>query len=288
MQFLFLRMSEVFQIFVPFQRLGKASLLHNRQPSIWGSWRNPIDQKEDGMTKRVILALTFLLGGVVLSAGTGYPADTLGFLESYSEKVACQKVDKVRQCDVVDSGWFTVGGEVSLEGVDVSQFNSDTPFHLNLGGFLFDAVLGNDPDYATGDHKAKFLFTDSNARSKTIKYLKVNLHWNARQLRIFVHGRTPDFLRPIMAGDYVGFETGGISDMTTAHLEFGDPVKADFDVSVSGYVHTRPVEKWTQQFEVSNVWLMGVGTPVAPPDPPEPKCLPYCYPLPDGTCECPQ
>jgi hypothetical protein len=240
------------------------------------------------MTKRVLLVLAVLLGGLVFSASSGYPADTMGFFESYHQKVACQKVGKVHQCEVVDSGGFTIGGEVSLEGIDISQFNEETPFQMNLGGFSFDGVLRDDPDYAVGDHRAKFFLTDSSADGKTIKYLRVGLHWNADQLVVFIHGKTPDFLNPVMAGDYVGFETGWISDTTLAHLEFAQQLQVDFNMEVTGYVYTKSVERWRQQFEVSNVWLMGVGTSTPPPDPPDPKCPSYCYVLPDGTCECPR
>jgi hypothetical protein len=240
------------------------------------------------MIKRVLLVSAFLLWGLVLSAGTGYTEDTMGFFESFGQKVACHKVDKVRQCEVVDSGRVNIGGELSLEGMDVSQFNEQTPFRVDIGEFSFDAVLGEDPDYTPGDHKVKFLLIDSNAKGKTVKYLRVSLHWNAKRLKVLIHGKTPEFLEPILARDYVGDETGWVSDMTRAHLELGEQVKADFDVTVTGYVYTRPVGKWTQQFEVSNIWLMGVGTPALPPDPPEPECLPYCYILPDGTCECPR
>jgi hypothetical protein len=183
---------------------------------------------------------------------------------------------------------FTIGGELSLEGMDVSQFNEQTPFRVNIGGFSLDAVLGEDPDYAPGDHRVKLLRIDSNAKGKTVKYLRVSLHWNAKRLKVLVHGKTPEFLDSILARDYVGVETGWVSDTTSAHLELGEQINADFDVTVTGYVYTQPVEKWTQQFEVSDIWLMGVGTPPTPPDPPEPECLPYCYILPDGTCECPR
>jgi hypothetical protein len=245
-------------------------------------------ERRANMTKRVLLVLVSLLLALVFSVATGYPADTLRFMEFYGQRVTCHRVDRVHQCEVVDAGEFDIVGELSLEGIDISQFNEQTPFHINIGGFSHDAVLGDDPSYSSGHHRARFLLTVSNGDRRTMRYLRILLNWNVRELKVFVRGRTPDFLSPVMAGDYVGSETGGISDLTTARLEFAQQVQVDFNVAVSGYVHTKPVEKWKQLFEVSSVWLMGRGTPPDPPDPPDPKCSPPCDLMPDGTCQCPR
>jgi len=70
------------------------------------------------------------------------------------------------------------------------------------------------------------------------------------------------FLNPILAGNYVGAETGPIEDITNADINFSGEdfeVFAPSDVNITGKVGSRIVAKGEEEFEVSTINLIGKG-----------------------------
>lgn len=202
------------------------------------------------MKKYIFVAFVLWMLVVLLMAGRSFAADSFSFSESYADKVYCEKDEGELWCDVGFSESYKITAKISLIGIDINQFNGDTYISINLEGFFFEAFLGDDSSYTPGKKSAKF----SEEYGPT-----VSLKWTNKQLTITINCKhTSD---TIMAGDYVGQESGPIDATASAHIEFAD-ASIDFDVAVTGKVTTKTVRKGEDEFEVSTISLKGKGTPV--------------------------
>ena len=202
-------------------------------------------------------------------AEKGFAVDSLSFSESYRQKVTCVNIEGGRSCHVTDTGKFRISAKISLSGIDIDQFNEETYFSIDVPGFNFEAVLGDDPKYTPGVKRAKFVYSEEvqNPTTEEIKiydYLVVNLRWTTKRLTVTLSGKTAPyfFLNRILAGNYVGTETGPIEDITNADINFSGEdfeVFAPSDVNITGRVRSRTVVKGEEEFEVSTISLRGKG-----------------------------
>ena len=126
------------------------------------------------MKKSIFIGILLILSVVLITTRTGFAADFLNFSESYEQTYACNWEDWELKCGVIGSGQFRVVGRVSLNGIDIRQFNKSTPFTLSVRGFSFRAVLGNDPDYKRGNRSARVVFSNSEGR-RDLRYFTVVL-----------------------------------------------------------------------------------------------------------------
>ena len=215
------------------------------------------------MKKSIFIGVLLILSVVLVTTRTGFAADFLNFSESYEQTYACNWEDWELSCGAIDSGQFRVVGRVSLNGIDIRQFNKSTPFTLSVSGFSFrgfsfKAVLGDDPDYKRGNRSARIVFSNSEGR-RDLRYLTVVLHWDSKNLTVAINGKTPQFLDTLMAAEYLGAGTGLIDESTFAHLDFSDKISVDFQVNITGSVATKAVSLEGQELPLSKIELNGVG-----------------------------
>ena len=224
------------------------------------------------MKKCALIFLVLWMSGFPFMAEKGFAVDSLSFSESYRQKVACVNIEGGRSCHVTDAGKFKISAKISLSGIDINQFNEETFLYIELAGFSFEAILGDDPDYTPGVRRARFVYSDEFVDPKTeeilnIDYLVVSLKWTPKQLTVTVKGKTAPyfFLDPILAGNYVGVETGPIEDVVDAAVDFvGEDFEAFvvLDPNITGKVTTKTVHKGEEEFDVSTINLKGKGIPV--------------------------
>jgi len=221
------------------------------------------------MKRYALIFLVLWMSGFLFMAEKGFAVDSLSFSESYRQRAACVRIEGERFCDLADTGKFKISARISLSGIDIDQFNEETYFSVELAGFFFEAVLGDDPGYTPGVKRAKFVYSEEfqdpiTEEIKILDYLVVNLRWTTKRLTVTISGKTAPyfFLDPILAGNYVGGETGPIEDITNADINFSGEdfeVFAPFDVNITGKVRSRTVVKGEEEFEVSTISLKGKG-----------------------------
>jgi hypothetical protein len=216
------------------------------------------------MRKPVFIGILLILCVVLMITKTGSAADFLNFSESYEQTYNCHWEDWDLSCGAVDSGKFRAVGRVSLSGIDINSFNEKTPLTILIRGFVFTRVLGDDPNYRPWSRSARFVVTNSEG-PRNIRYLSVVLSWNRRNVNIGITGKTPQFLAPLMAGVFLGSETGPIYDTAFGQLKFSENVSVDFQFTITGNVATEAVALEGQVSKLSKVELTGLGVPGARP-----------------------
>ena len=155
-----------------------------------------------------------------------------------------------------------------MTGVDVTRFNVDTPVHVQLGGFMFDAVLGEDRQYTPGATTAQFVRSTVNdyycGFSFEEGYLLVKCRWDAEKLRISIKALTRDLDKPlatsIAAENFVAQPTGDVSDLLGAKIQIAS-AQSIIPVPAKGRVATRfPYIKRSAGREIkSSVRLRGAA-----------------------------
>jgi hypothetical protein len=213
------------------------------------------------MRKSAFIGILLILSVVLVITRTGSAADFLNFSESYEQSYDCHWEDWELSCGAVDSGRFRAVGRVSLSGIDINSFNEKTPITILIRGFVFTGVLGNDPNYKPWSRSARFVLTHSDG-PRNIRYLSVVLNWNRRNLNVGINGKTPQFLDPLMAGVFLGSETGPIYETAFGQLKFSDNVSVNFQFTITGNVATEAVALEGQVSKLSKVELNGLGVPI--------------------------
>ena len=214
------------------------------------------------MKKSIFVGVLLILSVVLMTTRTGFAADFLNFSESYEQTYACNWEDWELSCGAIDSGQFRVVGRVSLNGIDITQFNKSTPFTLSVSGFSFrglsfKAALGDDPDYRRGNRSARVVFSNSEGR-RDLRYLTVVLRWDSKNLTVAINGKTPQFLDTLMAAKYLGAETGPVNETVFGLLQFSD-VSVNFQFTITGNVATEAVGLEGQASTLSKIELNGLG-----------------------------
>ncbi|MGD1020308.1 MAG: DUF11 domain-containing protein [Verrucomicrobiia bacterium] len=148
-------------------------------------------------------------------------ADALAFSESLADKLSCAYGD----CETVTADRFTITAAISLEGVDITQINENTPFSVTLGDYSESDSMGDDPSYVAGKTTAFFFdgFTDDQGNEVVdqVIYLK----WTAQQLLVTVKARNADIdnssFSPILAENYDYDSSALITNGLTGSINFG-------------------------------------------------------------------
>jgi len=214
------------------------------------------------MRKYVFFGLAIL--AIIVSAGIAdsYAAtsNSLTFNETYKEKLVCYKSEGY--CDVVGSGKFTVSAKISLNGIDTTQFNSDTPIGISVESFNFNATLG-DGGFVSPYKKqsAKFLVSDVDIDGITRQYLTVTLSWNKTSMTVKVTCITApwDIEWPVIAYNYLG-ETSPISDSLSAEIDIDD-LAVGFDLNATGSAKTKTTDKKDLgEYDTSTISVKASGT----------------------------
>jgi hypothetical protein len=224
------------------------------------------------MKRYALIVFVLWMSVFPLVVGKGFAADSLSFSESYKQKAACVNIEGEQFCGVADTGKFKISAKISLSGIDINQFNEETYLSIELAGFFFEAILGDDPDYTPGVKHAKFVYSDEfvdpiTEEISNIDYLVVSLKWTNNHLTVTASGKTAPyfFINSILAGNYVGVETGPIEDVVDAAVDsLGEDfeVFVVFDINITGKVTTKTVHKGEEDFDVSTISLKGKGIPV--------------------------
>jgi len=217
-----------------------------------------------------LAAVALLWGFGPMSRGAQTSSNSVAFSETYADKVACVNYgDGDLECDEINTGTYNVLATVSLAGVDISQFDEDTPFELMIGNVDISNVLSDDPQYSTNKTSATFayttIYTDDNGNDHTTKWGTVKLRWNAKTLTVnasFKNNSNWDDVQYIMADEYDSDDSGPIADTTYAEVDFADAVSVSFeDVSVTGTTKTRDAgARDGSEYTLSSIRIKGSGT----------------------------
>jgi hypothetical protein len=127
---------------------------------------------------------------------------------------------------------------------------------------LFSTTLGDDPRYRPGRTSARFTFADYDFFDRLTTYLTVTIAWTASQMTITINGSTPEFLSPVVAGDFVGSETGSVetSVPVTITIDSDEMFVAEGEAVIRGQVATSTVVRGWDEFEISTVDVSGKAT----------------------------
>jgi hypothetical protein len=212
------------------------------------------------MVRRIVFLFMAGIIGVFITTTNSYAASpySMTFSESYKEKVACIKEDGDNYCDVVGAGNFTITSKISLAGIDISQFNSDTVFSLGLEDFSFDATLGQG-GFKPKKTSVKYVVSDEDWDGIIRKYLTVTVSWNKTQMTVSVSCVTSpwDIQSPVVAGYYTG-ENGKITDQIGGQIDIGD-LSVEFILNSVATVKTTTVKKYGEEFDISTVTVKATG-----------------------------
>jgi hypothetical protein len=213
------------------------------------------------MKKRSVISLILFVSIIALTSANVYAAaatNTFKFTETYAQKVYYSSYGYY---DVLDYGKFTITAKVSLAGVNITQFNGDTPFFITVGNFFYSGFVG-DGIYNSKKRTTKIIVQSDpewDEYGRSYQYLQIQLKWSATQLQITITGSTPTYEFPIWADNYMYDNIRSVYEETDAYIEFGESVKVLFDPI---YIKGKATAKYNKKYEgdVSNIKLTGSGT----------------------------
>lgn len=221
--------------------------------------------KERAMKKNVLIGFIAGIFIALIAISNSYAAssNSLKFTETYKEKLLCSKA--AGYCIVVGSGKFTINAAISMNGIDITKFDSDTPFFIAVEGFAFGSTLGEggfSPPYK--NTKANFVVSGEDFDGISRRYLSVALSWNKTKMTVKVTCFTApwDIEWPIIAGYYIGEPSSGISEPLSAEIDIDD-LSVGFDLSANGSVKTKTNDKKALgEYDTSNISVKasGIGT----------------------------
>ena len=217
-----------------------------------GTWRR----------NRVLVALALgLIAGLGFEATEGWATDSVRFTEAVNDRVVCvTNQNGVAQCGPVGFGRFTIDAKVGFAGVNISQFDAQTPVYLSVGDFTFIGSLGDDRNYVAGKSRATIVQSHLEAgRSKPVTDLQVGLSWNWNGLRIHITGNPSASYRASIFSDQV-VEAGTVNSTSSATVSFGDTIGL-FDVTVVGSAKEKSVATTNGVVNLLNVKINGKGAP---------------------------
>jgi hypothetical protein len=214
------------------------------------------------MKKNVLIGFIAWLFIALIAASNSYAAsgNSLTFTETYKDTLKCYK--SYGYCDVIGSGKFTINASISMSGIDITTFDSNTPFLIAVEGFIFGATLGEggfQPPYKKT--KANFVVLGDDFDAISRKYLTVALSWSKTKMTVKVTCITSpwDIEYPIFAYSYLG-ETTSISDPLSAEIDIDD-LSVGFDLTASGSVKTKTTNKKDLgEYDTSSVGVKASGS----------------------------
>lgn len=189
-------------------------------------------------------------------------ANSLNFSETLQQKGDCFILWGIPFCDGgAINGKFTITSKISLSGIDISKFDRETKFIIEIGGLSFETKLGSDWKYSPGKTSFNISYVDRLEESaKPVKYITINLKWNSKLLTVKVSGVIPDFISPIAADAYIGGISGKFFDNTIGYLTLGDELYAGFNINYTAIVSTKTIKlKNGNESVTSKVTIKGMG-----------------------------
>jgi hypothetical protein len=165
---------------------------------------------------------------------------SLRFSETYARRVgqSCSGTGWGEVCFPVIrySGRHVTRATLSLGDVDVSQFNSETPFAFRVGNFEFAGRLGDDTNYVNGAARANIaLASDRLDWPRRLPPIGARLRWDSQILKVTITGITAwsgagtEGVSPILATELLGTPTGLTEHVVPVGLSLGSAA-ALFDV----------------------------------------------------------
>jgi uncharacterized repeat protein (TIGR01451 family) len=159
-------------------------------------------------------------------------ANTLVFAEDYADRPLCSgsRSDGDYGCDIYGADAFALTAILSLEGVDITQFNEDTWFSVNVGDdYSTGDQLGDAAHYKPGGTSATFITLEDDFQKSGRDIIK--LKWSRTQLKVSIKYNTVDAAdandSPILADQYEG-GNGPIAQVLSGSITFGN-VTGNFD-----------------------------------------------------------
>lgn len=159
-------------------------------------------------------------------------ANTLVFAEEYEDQPVCggSRSDGDYGCQIYGADAFTLTAILSLEGIDITQFNEDTWFGVSIGNdYSTGDDLGDAADYKPGGTSATFITMEDDFAKSGRDVIK--LKWNRAQLKVSIQYSTVDAAdandSPILADQYEG-SNGPIAQVLSGSITFGN-VTGNFD-----------------------------------------------------------
>lgn len=149
------------------------------------------------MKKLLVIALPSI---VLLLCSSAF-SQRASFSESYADKLVTERIDGETYYEVYPTGRFTTRGSFKFpEPIDLSLIDENTSFSMELGGWSYGGVFGDDPKFSTGK-KSVTIKLDSGA--------VVKIAFTAKAASWSVTARTGSDLNneyesSPAAGDYAG------------------------------------------------------------------------------------
>ncbi|RYD75857.1 MAG: hypothetical protein EOP84_17675, partial [Verrucomicrobiaceae bacterium] len=207
-------------------------------------------------TLRWIVVVLLLAASVFLPDRACAIAESMKLKESFVEKLTSSGgVSQVK-----GSGWFSITGKVALDGFDPAQLATAAPVLLSVGALDFHATVVEAQKFSPSKKKLIFTKVAANSKGKPTTWLKVVITWNKKFATLKVTGRTPEFVPPVIAGEFDGLVTQPISTTREGLFILGELEKG-VEFALSGKVKTKTaVGKDDVSHSISTVSLTGKGT----------------------------
>lgn len=193
-----------------------------------------------GRCNRVLITLVL---GFAASLGfvttKVWATDSIQFTETVKDQVVCVTNQGVETCGPHGFGRFTINAKISLAGVIINQFNTNTPVYIDVGDgvgdFIFSGSLKDDPNYVVGKKRATIV--QSHGKSKPVIDLQVGLTWNWKELSVHIVGNPSAYYPYSIFRDQV-VDAGIVNGSSSAVIYFGDTISLFDDVTVVGNAKT--------------------------------------------------
>ena len=219
------------------------------------------------MKRNALIGLIVGIFIALIAISNSYAAgsNSLTFTETYKEKLVCY--NSYGYCDVVGSSKFTVSAKILLDGIDISQFNSDTSIGISVEGFSFSGTLGEAVGGFNPKKKsAKFIVSGEDIDEINRSYLTVALSWSKTSMTVKVTCITFPWVIewPIIAYYYIG-ENGPISDeFIYAQIDINDDIydlSVGFDLYPYGSAKTKTTNKKALgEYDTSTITVKASGS----------------------------
>jgi hypothetical protein len=214
------------------------------------------------MKKNVLIGFIAVIFIALIAASNSYAAssNSLTFTETYKDKLVCSS--KYQYCDVMGSGKFTISSSISMSGIDITKFNTETSFVIAVEGFAFERTLGEGGfAYPYKKTKANYVVSEVDIDGISRKYLTVALSWSKTKMTVKVTCITApwDIEWPIIAGSYIGEPSSSISEPLSAVINLSD-LSVGFDLTANGSVKTKTSVKYGDEYDASTISVKASGS----------------------------
>ncbi|MEN3942249.1 hypothetical protein WJU23_13205 [Prosthecobacter sp. SYSU 5D2] len=192
-----------------------------------------------------LTGLAWMFSPVVADAAAPKPDHTITAGENYSEKIAFVKVDNAKVYYVSSASTYSARAVMKLGETDLSQADEKTHVDFTLGKLELHYLLGDDPKFAPGKKRARFVDKVLNEKGKPVSTRTLTVSWNKKTLTVSVRGATRSgqadahpFLR---ADGFSGYPKGEISTSLSCLVIMGPMNGMYSSIPMKGKANTRTV-----------------------------------------------